>query len=300
MDFPTLLAQPALAELREYCTFVDDGQRWLSGRVLADPDALERELVRAAELDRQAGRRPVSCAAALSTRRRNLHTRAYASEWSIYLAGTLLYLVTVPALLVQAVPDVSLDSLSFEPDGYPKRLLLAPTLQPAPDLAARYGVLLDEVFPTMVESLHRASGLSRDILWVNVATRIDSVFLTLVEHMPSMAEVILAEREQLLGAARTLDGLAPNPYRAAFIEHHSVHPLAPDPLQVRRNCCLRYAFDDHFKYCTTCPLLKKLPFAERQAHFEHLAEHAHDDDDDDDDDHDHDHDHDFQDHHHDH
>lgn len=286
MDFPTLLARPALAELRAYCTFQDDGRRRVGGQVLLDPQALARELARSAELDHHAGERTVSTGAALSAFTqappgRNLHSRAYASEWSIYLAGTLLYLVAVPALLVRAVPNLSLASLRFDPQGYPKQVLLAPALVAANDVRSRYGALLEEVFPALVEGVHQASGVSRDILWVNIASRIDTVFLALAEHLPSLAEAALAERAQLLEAPLSLDGRSPNPYRNAFLFHQGVHPLAPQPLRVRRNCCLRYAFEDHFKYCTTCPLLKKRPMAERQAHFERLAEH----------DHDHDHDH---------
>jgi siderophore-iron reductase FhuF len=288
IDFPTLLARPALAELRAYCTFHDDGRRRVSGQVLLDPGALALELADSAALDRQAGRRAVSTGAALSAFAqappgRNLHSRAYASEWSIYLAGTLLYLVAVPALLARAVPTLSLASLRFDPQGYPKQVVLAPALTAATDLRACYGTLLEEVLPAMVEGLHQASGVSRDILWVNMASRIDSVFLGLAEHLPSLADAALAERAQLLESPRSLDGLAANPYRHAFLNHHDVHPLAPPVLRVRRNCCLRYAFEDHFKYCTPCPLLKKRPMAERQAHFERLAEHDHD--------HDHDHDH---------
>lgn len=283
-DFPTLLARPALAELRDYCTFADDGRRRIDCTVLTDPGRLAEELRRAAALDQQQGRRLASCSVALNAgagQPRTLHSRAYASEWSIYLAGTLLYLVAVPALLVGAVPDLALARLCLEPDGYPKRVLLTPALSPADDAAARYGAVLDDVFPALVESLHRASGLSREILWVNFASRIDSVFLGLAEHLPSLAEAALAERARLLEAPRSLDGLAANPYRQAFLEHQAVHALAPQRLRVRRNCCLRYAFDDYFKYCTTCPLLKKLPAAQRQQHFERLADH----------DHDHDHDH---------
>ncbi|MBB3256953.1 siderophore-iron reductase FhuF [Paraburkholderia bannensis] len=292
LNFEALLARPALAELRDYCAFDDDGQRRVPGSILLDPAAFALELQRCAARDRQAGVRVVGDASIDNDAARvsPAMMRAYASEWSIYLAGTLLYLVAVPALLVNAVPDLSLANLSFVPQGYPKSVRLARELKPVTadpaDPAERYGVLLGEVFPALVTALQRTSGIAADILWVNLATRIDTVFVALAGHLPSHAQAALAQRDALLCAPLALDGVSPNPYRQAFRFQHDVHPLAPEPLRVRRNCCLRYAFDDHYKYCTTCPLLRKLPMVERDAHFERLAAYERDHD------HDHGHDHD--------
>ena len=287
LNYEALLARPALAELRDYCTFDDDGRRRVTGAILRDPEALAQELARCAQRDREAGVRltaEVAAEGALS--RSGMLMRAYASEWSIYFAGTMLYLVAVPALLLDAVPDLSLENLSFAPEGYPKSVRLDRALRPVGrDPASRYGVLLDEVFPALVSALQRASGVSPEIVWVNLATRIDTVFVSLAEHVPSIAQAALAERDALLSAPLALSGAGENPYRHAFRFQHDVHPLAAEPFRVRRNCCLRYAFDDHYKYCTTCPLLRKLPVAERDAHFERLAVYEHDHE------HDHDHDH---------
>lgn len=112
------------------------------------------------------------------------------------------------------------------------------------DTEERFGFLVTEHLPPVIDSLARASGLTRRVLWSNAG----NLFERVVGHCAQLlgeAHPGVRQGWELLARRRFANGAA-NPLA------EPVRYLA-DGTRQRRVCCLRYLIPT-LPYCGTCPL----------------------------------------------
>lgn len=210
---------------------VDDGRE-----ALEPLDALRRGDRLAAELGRFGGRyeRP--------------EPRAVASQWSKLYFSRLL----VPATAAAIAADWRLPlaprgiRVGLDAQGGVATLALphAGAASVPGDTEERFGFLVTEHLPPLIDSLARASGLTRRVLWSNAGNLFERVVghcaQLLGEAHPGVrhGRELLARRRLAAGAANPLA----EPVR-----------YLPDSTRQRRVCCLRYLIPA-LPYCETCPL----------------------------------------------
>ncbi|MDF2619911.1 MAG: fhuF [Xanthobacteraceae bacterium] len=174
--------------------------------------------------------------------------RAVASQWSkLYFSRLLVPAVAAAIALDWRLPlapehmRVALD----EQGGVTAFALPHPgALYPSRDAEERFGFLVDEHLPVVIDSIARVSGLSRRVLWSNAG----NLFETVVSHcsgMLSEAHAGVRHGREMLARRRLSPGHA-NPL------FEPVRYL-PDGTRLRRVCCLRYLIPS-LPYCGSCPL----------------------------------------------
>ncbi len=108
----------------------------------------------------------------------------------------------------------------------------------------------------LLESLHQVSGISRRILWDNIAARVYSLYEKRMAKIndPQIQQRIQTDFQWLLTKAEpALFGLNYNPLA------HFRRPLTlledGRSIRFRRTCCFYYQASDPVEYCAACPLL---------------------------------------------
>ncbi|MBS7544137.1 siderophore-iron reductase FhuF [Ancylobacter oerskovii] len=174
--------------------------------------------------------------------------RAVASQWSkLYFTR-----LAVPAMVAAIAADWRLplapERLGVVLDGQGGiaafSLPHAGAAQPAAQARQRFGFLVDAHLPLVVDSLARASGLSRRVLWSNAGNLIETVVERCAELLGDEHPGVRHGRE-LLAGRRFAEGDA-NPL------FEPVRYMA-DGTRLRRVCCIRYLIPA-LAYCKTCPL----------------------------------------------
>ena len=174
--------------------------------------------------------------------------RAVASQWSKLYFSRLL----VPATAAAIAADwrLPLDSrgmrVALEAEGGVAIFALphAGAASAASDAEERFGFLVTQHLPPVIDSLARASGLTRRVLWSNAG----NLFERVIGHCAQLlgeAHPGVRQGRELLARRRLVAG-AINPLA------EPVRYLA-DGTRQRRVCCLRYLIPT-LPYCETCPL----------------------------------------------
>lgn len=174
--------------------------------------------------------------------------RAVASQWSKLYFSRLLVPATAAAIAADwRLPlDPRRLRVVLDAQGGVATVALphAGAASPAGDAEERFGFLVTEHLPEVIDSLARASGLTRRVLWSNAG----NLFERVVGHCAqSLGEAHPGVRQgrEMLARRRFAAGTA-NPLA------EPVRYLA-DGTRQRRVCCLRYLIPA-LPYCGTCPL----------------------------------------------
>lgn len=211
--------------------FVDDGRESLEPLVA---------LLQAEHLD--------AVLARFAKRYEQPEARAVASQWSKLYFSRLLVPAMVAAITADWRLPLALDQMrvALDEQGGVTAFALPHPGAPCPsgDAEERFGFLVDEHLPGVIDSLARASGLTRRVLWNNAGNLIETV----VSHCSALlgeahggvrhGREILTRRR--LAPGRTNPLLEPVRY-------------LPDGTRLRRVCCLRYLIPT-LPYCGSCPL----------------------------------------------
>ncbi|UOK73567.1 siderophore-iron reductase FhuF [Ancylobacter polymorphus] len=207
------------------------------GRAALEPlDALLRSDRLAAELAR------------FGERYEQPEPRAVASQWSKLYFSRLL----VPATAAAIAADWHLPlaprgmRVALDAQGGVATFALphAGTASAPGDTEERFGFLVTEHLPPVIDSLARASGLTRRVIWSNAG----NLFERVIGHCAQLlgeAHPGVQQGRELLARRRFANGAA-NPLA------EPVRYLA-DGTRQRRVCCLRYLIPT-LPYCGTCPL----------------------------------------------
>ena len=224
------LFRGALEEIGD-ALIVDDGREALEPLdALLQPDRLAAELAR------------------FASRYEQPEPRAVASQWSKLYFSRLLVPATAAAIAADwRLPlDPRQLRVALDAEGGVATVALphAGAASPAGDAEERFGFLVTEHLPPVIDSLARASGLTRRVLWSNAGNLFERVIGHCAQLLGETHPGVQQGRE-VLARRRLADGTA--------------NPLAepvrylPDGTRQRRVCCLRYLIPT-LLYCGTCPL----------------------------------------------
>jgi len=181
--------------------------------------------------------------------------RALLSQWSKYYFSLVIPAAVAVAQCLRRPLHMPLHaSFLWLCEGMPQALCLPADAVGAPseDPASRYRSLCVDHLAPQIEALAAAVRIAPRVLWSNVGH-------TLEYALSSVDAEAAAERAMLFERAMFFDTDAPNPLRHAIRYVKPASPVLPDPLRVRRVCCLRYLLPGEELLCSSCPLLLKLP-----------------------------------------
>lgn len=183
--------------------------------------------------------------------------RALLSQWSKYYFSLVVPAAVATALVLQRPLHMPWeDCVLLLRNGMPHALYLpADALGPvSSDGAIRYASLCVEHLTPLVEALAGAARLAPRVLWSNVGHTLEYALSTVAD-----SPLALADRRFLLGRAEFFGTGQPNPLLQVIRYVKPDNPELPNPLRVRRTCCLRYLLPGEKMLCSSCPLLLNLP-----------------------------------------
>ena len=186
--------------------------------------------------------------ALFATRYEKPEPRAVASQWSKLHFSRLLVPATAAAIAADWRMPLAPERLGVALDaqgGVAAFTLPDPgTACPSRDAQERFGFLIEEHVPALIDAIARASGLSRRVLWSNAGNLFENV-VSRCSGVLGEAHVGVRHGREILARPRLAAG-GTNPL-AAPVRYQ------PDGTRLRRVCCLRYLIPS-LPYCHTCPL----------------------------------------------
>jgi ferric iron reductase protein FhuF len=150
-------------------------------------------------------------------------------------------------------------------DGLPQALWLPldAVRPPAEHAATRYQSLCVEHLAPLIQALSATVRLAPRVLWNNAGNQIEALLAN--AHQWSDAGARAQHDARFLFASAGWFGSAQaNPLRQPVRYVATASPHLPNPLRMRRVCCLRYRLPDEAP-CSSCPLLLTMSEAELQA-----------------------------------
>lgn len=185
------------------------------------------------------------------------NARALLSQWSKYYFSLVVPAAVAAALVLKRPLHMPWeDSVLLLRNGMPQALYLqtdalgAVSDQPA----VRYASLCVEHLAPLVDALAGAVRMAARVLWSNVGHTLEYALSTSMDG--SQAQL---DQTFLLDRAVFFDTGLPNPLRQVIRYLTPANPELPDPLRVRRTCCLRYLLPGEKMLCSSCPMLLTLP-----------------------------------------
>jgi len=183
--------------------------------------------------------------------------RALLSQWSKYYFSVFVAAAVVVATGLRQPLHMGLDTSHVVlHDGMPQALWLPADAVGATvdDPAERYRSLCMDHLAPLIEAFAAAARMAPRVLWSNVGHTLEYAFSTLHESARTAVD-----KAYLFESRTFLDSDAPNPLLHAIRYIKPASPLLPNPLRVRRVCCLRYLLPGEEILCSSCPLFLKLP-----------------------------------------
>nr|WP_315465835.1 siderophore-iron reductase FhuF [uncultured Rhodoferax sp.] len=183
--------------------------------------------------------------------------RALLSQWSKYYFSLVVPAAVAAALVMKRPLHMPWeDCVLLLCNGMPQALYLpADALGAVSDEPAiRYASLCVDHLAPMVEALAGAVRMAARVLWSNVGHTLEYALSTAVDD--SQAQL---DQKFLLDRAEFFDTGLPNPLCQVIRYLTPANPELPNPLRVRRTCCLRYLLPGEKMLCSSCPMLLTLP-----------------------------------------
>ena len=183
--------------------------------------------------------------------------RALLSQWCKYYFNLVIPPAVAVAQHLRRPLHMALDtSFVLLRDGMPQAMWLpADALgEASDDPALRYRSLCLEHLAPQIEALAAAVRIAPRVLWSNVGHTLEYALSTMAgDALTQPDQAFLFERQAFFDSGQ------PNPLLHAIRYVKPPSPALPDPLRVRRVCCLRYLLPGEEMLCSSCPLFLKLP-----------------------------------------
>jgi ferric iron reductase protein FhuF len=184
--------------------------------------------------------------------------RPVAAAWALdYFTALLPPVVAAASVLHRVFPiDARQVTITFDPAGAPTQFHIPDegVALPAASTSARYATLLWEHLELLIACLADWGGVSRRLLWGNVARRLEGTLEQielLTRDLPAIHEGVLADRQALLHQPTWLARRNPLFMRVRRTCHW--HAGQPHEVRLHRQCCLYYLLPGH-DFCAPCPL----------------------------------------------
>lgn len=183
--------------------------------------------------------------------------RALLSQWSKYYFNLIIPAAVLVALVLRRPLSMALDECYLVlRNGMPHGLWLAADALGGVnnDPAVRYRSLCVEHLAQQITALAATVRLAPRVLWNNAGHSLEYILSTL-----GLGEYARQDIQFLFECPTFFDTNLPNPLRNVIRYVQSPSAQLPDPLRVRRVCCLRNELPGEEMLCTSCPLLLVLP-----------------------------------------
>ncbi|MGS0743047.1 siderophore-iron reductase FhuF [Glaciimonas sp. GG7] len=186
--------------------------------------------------------------------------RALFSQWSKYYFSLVIPAVVVAARILHRPLNMALDTSTLVlRNGMPHALYLpADALGTvSADPAIRYRSLCMEHLAPQIAAFSTVAKIPQRVLWSNVGHTLEYALSTIAAEKKVAHEIAyLFERQAFFETSQ------PNPLHHAIRYRQPASPQLPDPMRVRRICCLRNQLPGEEILCTSCPLLLTLDASE--------------------------------------
>lgn len=186
--------------------------------------------------------------------------RALLSQWSKYYFSLVIPPAVAVAQRLRRPLHMALDaSYLLLREGMPQAVWLPADAvgEACDDPALRYRSLCLEHLAPQIEALAAAARIAPRVLWSNGGHTLEYALSTMAgsTHAGHAGpdQAFLFERQAFFDSGQ------PNPLLHAIRYVKPPSPALPDPLRVRRVCCLRYLLPGEEMLCSSCPLFLKLP-----------------------------------------
>ncbi|MGZ9712693.1 siderophore-iron reductase FhuF [Glaciimonas sp. GNP009] len=182
--------------------------------------------------------------------------RALLSQWSKYYFSLIIPAAVVAARVLRRPLHMALEASTLVlRNGMPHTLWLPADALGAitDDPLARYHSLCVEHLAPQIAAISAAAKIPARVLWSNVGNSLEYALSTLaVDESTAHDIAYLFERQAFFDTSQ------PNPLYRAIRYVRAVSAQLPNPMRIRRICCLRNQLPGEQMLCSSCPLLVNL------------------------------------------
>ncbi|QRX81447.1 siderophore-iron reductase FhuF [Glaciimonas sp. PAMC28666] len=182
--------------------------------------------------------------------------RALISQWSKYYFSLIIPAAVVAARVLRRPLHMALEaSMLVLRNGMPHTLWLPADALGVinDDPLVRYRSLCVEHLAPQIAAISAAAKIPARVLWSNVGNSLEYALSTLAVDDNTAPDIaFLFERQAFFDTSH------PNPLYRAIRYVRPVSAQLPDPMRVRRICCLRNQLPGEQMLCSSCPLLLNL------------------------------------------
>jgi len=182
--------------------------------------------------------------------------RALLSQWSKYYFSLIIPAAVVAAQVLRRPLRMALETSTLVlRHGMPHAMWLPAGALGAisDDPAQRYRSLCLEHLAPQIALFAASAKIPQRVLWNNVGHALEYALSTLTDGKDAAQEMAyIFERQAFFETTQ------PNPLYRAIRYVTPVSPQLPNPMRVRRICCLRNQLPGEKMLCSSCPLLLNL------------------------------------------